>query len=118
MRYPTLRHSNLSIFDQVEREKQQGIEASYQHANSYWKSVASDAIRTVAQTHQEFTVDDVTEVINKTGVTTGEGRAIGAIMQSASRAGMIQKTGQYRECKIPRHHGLPKAIWRSNIYNA
>lgn len=105
-----------SIFDQAERAKQQGIEAAYQHADSYWKQTAQNALRTCALKYREFTSGDVWDEISKTGMTTGENRAMGAIMQAGSRSGMIQKTGRYKESARPTQHQQPIAIWRSNIY--
>lgn len=107
---------NPTIFDQVERTKQAGIEAAFQHADSYWKNAAKTALRECAENMREFASDDVWRLIAKTGTATGENRALGAIMQAASRAGMIQKTGRYRETKRSSQHKQPIAIWRSNIY--
>lgn len=105
-----------SIFDQAERKKQQGIEAAYQGANSYWKNAAREALLECAKKYSEFASDQVWAILSKSGITTGENRAIGAIMQAASRSGMIQKTGRYRESNRVSQHRQPIAIWRSNIY--
>lgn len=105
-----------SIFDIAERKKQQGIEAAYQGANSYWKNAAKEALLECAKKYREFASDQVWEVLARSGMTTGENRAMGAIVQAASRSGMIQKTGRYRESRRASQHRQPIAIWRSNIY--
>lgn len=102
-----------NIFDQVQRAKQQGIEAAYQHADLDWKRIAADAVRKCAMTMPEFSTNEVWELINKTGVTTQTNRALGAIMQSASRSGMIKKVG-YVGSRLA--HASPVTLWQSNIY--
>lgn len=104
----------ISLFDKAERAKQQGIEASYQHAPSIWKQAASDALMKLAKTKAEFTTDELWDLLAEQGVHTGEPRALGAIMQSAHRSGMIKATGKY----VPsyRRHKAPIILWQSNIY--
>lgn len=105
---------NMSIFDQAERAKQQGIEASYQHAPSIWKKAASDALMALAKSKPEFTTDELWDLLAEQGVHTGEPRALGAIMQSAHRSGMIKSTGKY--VASYRRHKAPIILWQSNIY--
>jgi hypothetical protein len=104
---------NLTIFDQVERAKQQGIETAYQYANLDWKNIASKAVTKCAMELPEFSTNEVWEEINKTGVTTHTNRALGAIMQAAARSGMIKKVG-YVGSKLA--HASPVTLWQSNIY--
>jgi len=105
-----------TIFDQTERLKQSGIEAAYQYADVDWKKIAADAVRKCAETMPEFSSDDVWEIINATGVTTHENRAFGAIMQAASRAGMIKATNTIMPSKRPKLHGSLTRVWQSMIY--
>lgn len=107
---------NTTIFDQAERLKQQGMEAAYQYADLDWKQIASKALRQVAETKAEFTTDDMWEIINATGVVTSENRAMGSIMQSASRAGMIKATGYFLPSKRVSKHKSPTRVWQSLIY--
>jgi len=108
------RARNISIFDQAERAKQQGIEASYQHAPSIWKNAAVEALMTLANGKPEFTTDELWDLLAEKGVHTGEPRALGSIMQSARRAGMIKLTGKY--VSSYRRHKAPIILWQSNIY--
>lgn len=105
-----------TVFDQAERLKQQGMEAAYQYADMDWKKIASDALRKCAETKPEFTTDDMWEIINQTGIVTSENRAMGAIMQSASRGGMIKATGYFLPSKRVSKHKSPTRVWQSLIY--
>lgn len=105
-----------TVFDQAERLKQQGMEAAYQYADLDWKQIASKALMQCAQTKPEFTTDDMWAIINETGVVTSENRAMGAIMQSASRAGMIKATGYFLPSKRVSKHKSPTRVWQSLIY--
>lgn len=107
---------NTTIFDQAERLKQSGMEAAYQYADLDWKQIASKALRQCAETKAEFTTDDMWEIINNTGVVTSENRAMGSIMQSASRAGMIKATGYFLPSKRVSKHKSPTRVWQSLIY--
>ena len=105
----------MSIFDQHERKKQEGIEASYRHADSYWKSAASKALMELAEQGGEFTADDIWPILAKQGIHTSNNSALGAIMQGAARAGMISKTGSFKVSTNPSNHDRPITIWKSNI---
>lgn len=107
-------NKKISLFDQAERAKQQGIEASYQHAPSVWKQAASEALMTLAKSKPEFTTDELWDLLAERGVHTGEPRALGAIMQSAHRSGMIKSSGKY--VASYRRHKAPIILWQSNIY--
>ena len=103
-----------SLFDQAERAKQSGVEESYQHANTVWKSAASSALVQLAKAKETFTTDELWEILAKQGIHTAEPRALGAIMQSAHRSGMIKSTGKY--VASYRRHKAPIILWSSNIY--
>lgn len=107
---------NTTIFDQAERLKQSGMEAAYQYADLDWKQIASKALRQCAETKAEFTTDDMWAIINETGIVTSENRAMGAIMQSASRSGMIKATGYFLPSKRVSKHKSPTRVWQSLIY--
>lgn len=109
----------VSIFDQKLDTKakiraQRGIESSYANADTYWKNKAREALLHIAENYRELTSDMVMAYLAQLGVHTGEPRALGAIIQGASRSGMITKTGQYRESY--RRHNAPIPVWKSNIF--
>lgn len=109
-------NNNLTIFDQAEQLKQHGMEAAYQYANVDWKKIAGDAVRECALKLPEFTSDDVWTIINAKGITTSENRAMGTVMQAASRSGMLKKTGNYISSTKKSQHKQPIALWQSLIY--
>lgn len=112
----TLKILVSKVEDQAERLKQQGIEASYQYADLDWKKIAADAVRKFARTMPEFSSDDVWVLIAKTGVTTSNNSAFGAIMQSAHRSGMIKATPHFLPSKRKILHKRPIRLWQSLIY--
>lgn len=111
-----LTNKQRSLFDQAERKKQEGINLSYGHTTTIWKEAAGDALVYVAKNYYEFTTDEVWERLALQGIHTGENRAIGAVVQGAVRAGMIEFSGEYRPTIRPIGHKGPKAVWRSRIY--
>jgi len=105
-----------SLFDQAERKKQEGINASYNRTSTIWKEAAAEALIAVAKANYQFTSDKVWEYLASIGVHTGDNRALGAVMQAGRRSGVIEFTGSYRPTIRPVGHKSPKAIWRSKIY--
>lgn len=112
----TIRPNQKSIFDQSEAAKQRGIELSYRNAPTYFKNAAREALHDILKSQPEFSADDIWIALGEKGITTGEPRALGAIIQGAARAGLIKPTGNY--VKSIRRHGSPIPLWISNIYEA
>lgn len=103
-----------TIFDKVEKAKQDGIELVYRHADSQWKKAAAERLLEVAQSRQRFTSDDILIPLEEQGITTGDNRAISAILQSAKRMGLISPTDFSIRCRRKsRHHGDVR-VWKSN----
>lgn len=106
-----------TIFDQfnkAEREKQEGINLSYAHADSVWKKTVREVLLEICKSKAEFTTDILWDKLGELGVHTGEPRALGAIIQGAHRSGMIKPTGKY----VPsyRRHKSPIILWQSLIH--
>jgi hypothetical protein len=78
-----------------------------EHAEVEWKLLAERALWAVIQAGEPFTTDDVWERID----VPHEPRALGAVMQSAARANLIHKTGDYRQSRRPECHARPVAVW-------
>lgn len=107
--------TQATIFDQADRRKQEGIELVYRHADTEWKRAAAERLRFVAETREYFTSDDVLIYLEKKGITTGDNRAIAAILQAFNRAGLITSTDKFVRCRRPQRHGAPIMVWRSNM---
>jgi hypothetical protein len=104
-----------SIFDQAEKSKQEGIELVYRHANTFWKKEAASTLLRVARKQEYFTSDDILIPLETRGVTTGDNRAIAAVLQSANRMGLITSTDRFIRCRRKSRHGAPIMVWRSNM---
>lgn len=104
-----------TIFDITEKKKQEGIELVYRHANTDWKRAAAARLLEVAQTQRTFTSDDVLIYLEQKGITTGDNRAIAAVLQAFGRAGLIRGTDRFVRCRRPQRHGAPIMVWESNM---
>lgn len=104
-----------TIFDQVEKQKQEGMELVYRHANTLWQREAATTLLEVAQTMRHFTSDDILIPLERRGITTGDYRAIAAILQSACRMGLIRSTDKFIRCRRKTRHGAPVMVWQSNL---
>lgn len=100
-----------SLFDQSERKKIEGMEASFRHADSEWVKAANARIKKLVDLKTPFTSDDVVEYLDTKGVVTGNNSALGAIMQSWQRSGQIQPTGIYLPSRRVKRHKAPVRQW-------
>ena len=74
-----------------------------------WLRDAHLKVHEVAYRLDDFTTDDLFEW----GLwQPPEPRALGPVMLKAVRDGLIEKTGDYRQSRMPRCHGRPKAVYR------
>lgn len=101
-----------SIFDQAKRAMVQGREAAWQHADSHWKRRAGEILQELIIARKFITSEDVIMRLESEGITTGNNRAIGALMSAAKRAGQIKPTGEYKESRLKRRHKAPLRIWQ------
>lgn len=95
-----------SLFDPaaVEAARQEGIDRSGDTAGDDWKSEAAAQVAFLARTTTDFTTDEVIARLEIVGHVPENLMALGAVMQSAARAGIIRKTGATRRTKIARRH--------------
>jgi hypothetical protein len=96
--------------------RQNGIQASDDHANEIWKQEAYRSVKTVAIQYFHLTTDEVwQEMENSSTASTHEPAAMGPVMLRACRDGLIVKTNELVRTKIPRRH-RELVVWRSLIY--
>ena len=81
-----------------------------------WAEQAFEVIRQLAKRGTEFTSEDVLAL---TGLPSGDvgmnkNNASGAVMNKASRAGIIRKVG-YAPSKRKASHGSIHAVWVGNV---
>ena len=82
----------------------ESIEQADLHADQEWRDLAYFIVGNLADVGRWFTADDVAELIDLAGVSTGNPSALGPVFQRAARAGLIVKTGEYRQSRLSRRH--------------
>jgi predicted glycosyl hydrolase (DUF1957 family) len=111
MRTKAKAEDQRTLFDQIEREKVDGIERSYRNTTSVWKQEASEALQVLAKLQREITSEDVITLLERKGVTTGNNKAMGAVMVAAQRAGVIKATDKWVTSRLKRRHHAPVRVW-------
>jgi len=88
------------------------------HANALWKEKACDLVNWIAHEKSEFTTDEVWEALERfyPSLSTHEPRAMGAVMRSASRSGIIVPTDRTTKTIRPLAHRRPVRVWSSLVY--
>lgn len=80
-----------------------------------WPATAAAAVASVARRLERFTTDDVWAELEGDGVSGGEPRRMGAIMDQAARDGICQKTEEHVQSKRRECHGRPVRVWASLV---
>ena len=88
------------------------IDVAEQHADTEWRTTAEAILFRYAAGARPFTTDDLWAELERTGVTTHEPRALGAIVRRASTVGTIVPIG-YRPSTRSECHGRPVRVWVS-----
>lgn len=88
------------------------IDVAEQHADTQWLAQADAIVFRFAAGARPFTTDDVWAELTRTGVTTHEPRALGAVLRRFSKVGTIVPIG-YRPSTRPECHGRPVRVWVS-----
>jgi len=94
---------------QAEAQRDTGIASADHNADPAWKDEALAAIRTMALTHDDFTIDEVWTATHLR--RPHEARAMGAVVQRARRAGLIAATDRTRPSNSSNRS--PMIVWRS-----
>ena len=105
----------MSIYDQTEKAKQEGIELVFRNADTSWKKAAAKQLLAVAKKKKSFTSDDILIPLETAGIVTTDNRAIAAILQSAARMNLIKATDIFVRCKRKSRHGAPVMMWESLV---
>jgi hypothetical protein len=88
-----------------------GVAQAEAGAGDDWLDQAFEFLRAYAEEHEEVFVDDLWEA----GLTPpANRRALGPVLMRAARAGVIEKTGQYRPSTSSNLSVKP--VWRSRVY--
>lgn len=84
-----------------------------EHADETWKTEANRLMFRFAAGARPFTADDLWAELQRSGVTTHEPRALGAVFRRAARDGIITPIG-YKASTRPECHGRPVRVWVSS----
>jgi hypothetical protein len=91
----------------------QAITKSYQAASPEWKDEAYCTVKLLSLRKQDFTTDEVDEILIAKGLTTKDKRALGGVMLKAAREGYIVNTKRARPSRLRSYnHGRLKTVWR------
>lgn len=85
--------------------------ASEDSANPEWRHAVKTTLARFVRERRPFTSAHVLWVVRELGIETKDARALGAVMKSAQRAGLITPTGRFIPSPLPEHHGAPKREW-------
>ena len=86
------------------------------NANAEWFEVAIDSVRQLATENKYFTTDEVWCYLKKhwSQLSTHNNSAMGAVMRTASKRGIVSATDRFSESKRPSSHARPIRVWKSN----
>lgn len=94
------------------KERDKALAKVESHANPEWMAEALNAVERMASIHEEFTTDAVWAVMKS---KTTEPRAMGAVMRTATKRGIIAPTDLHRPSLRPASHRRPVRVWKSLI---
>jgi hypothetical protein len=80
-----------------------------------WRDRAFDQMRVLAAPKEDFTSDDLLEVVgvpDETNAPNAVNNQIGTVFKQAARMGMIVFTGRVVPSKRPTRHGSMIKVWR------
>jgi hypothetical protein len=76
-----------------------------------WSRRAELAIRELAATGTPFTSDDLVRLAGLPSYGVNRNNAVGAFFTSASKRGLIERTGSYKKSRRAVSHGRMIAVW-------
>ncbi len=80
-------------------------------ASPGWRRAADQAVVQCTAMYDEFTTDEVQDLIDQTGFTTHNDKALGPVMRAAARKGLIKNTRCNRSSNRASNNMRPKTIW-------
>ena len=95
-----------------ERDVQPSIDQVEENADVDWKAVANVCLHALAETRDEFTADDLVEMLETKQVHTHNLAALGPLFLRASKRGLIRNSGRMVQSRIPRRH-RKITVWQS-----
>jgi hypothetical protein len=102
----------MSGYEQGDLLAQQGMDAAVAGADEGWLRAAKQELAALIQSRQPWTTDIVWFRLEALGVETPEPRALGGLIRSAARAGLIVQRG-YTPSTRPECHARPVSVWQA-----
>ena len=100
---------NLFDYAEAERRKEEGIERVSTGTSADWVKVAIETIRTKFHIGQSVTSERLRAAMGD--LEPPHHNAMGAALNHAARAGLIQKTGLWVKSQRPEAHGRELRQW-------
>ena len=98
--------------DLLENLTDAAVNRAGNNADITWLNEARSAVKLLIRKGEDFTTDDVWELLEGVNAYTHEPRALGAIIRELSKDGAIYSTGGYRKSIRKECHRRPLAVWR------
>lgn len=96
-------------------ERDKGLDLVQRFLDDETKKAIVTAIVEAARRNETFTTDAVLPHI---GIEVQELRALGPMMTTAARYGVIETTPFFENSASVSRHGAPKRIWRSKVFRS
>jgi len=100
--------------EDAERARDEAVARAGAHADRHWKQQAKQAVLWLAHHRDEFTSDDVWRLLEGRAVTH-EPRALGSVLRSMAKAGVISKSDRVVNSRRAECHARPVAVWLSAV---
>lgn len=108
--------TQTNLIDQLEKHTERSVYVAGAFADPAWMREARATVEILCRQGEDFTGDDVWELLEGTKVTTPEPRALGAVIRQFSKDGKIFATGAYRKSLRKESHRRPLTVWRPVHY--
>lgn len=108
--------AQTNLIDALERQTETAVTFAAAFADPTWYRAAEYTVERLIRRGDDFTTDDVWQLMRETGLSTPEPRALGAIIRQATKSRRIISTGTYRKSMRPECHRRPLAVWRPVNY--
>lgn len=92
------------------------IADGYSSSDAEWRQMALTVVYEMCLRRQEFTVNEVRDIIKSSPLKTSDNRAMGGVMQKAKALKWIQASGRSIPSKVG--HLVPIQIWDSLIFRS
>lgn len=110
---PVTPGSWMDRYSQAQAAKREAIARVGSNAEPAFRSAAMSALRGLVRTMPELTADDLWDALEASDAPMPhEPRALGAVMQSAAKLGLIVATNRWVESRRPQNHARPVRVWR------